>query len=265
MVFVPRDTVPNAAVLDLHVPRAVQAKDSVVVTLTIGTWGSLEGDTALVEIFEDARRIVSRNVVLPQSPGIGRRQVVIPSERLSLGDRVVRVALTAPGDRESRDDVRMRVISVTDLPSVVVLVDPADYEGRFLFQELNDIAQGSVRGYARVANDRWVEMGSMGIVRDAEVERATQAAALVIHRSTQGRLPIRSTIPTCMNSSDYLGFIPNEVMCSRAFARQRERSCTGKATTILVLRIAPFSFLRNWAVRKRSSPAIRDSVNTGHS
>ena len=196
MVLVPRDTVPNAAILDLHVPRTMQADDSVVVTLTIGTWGSLEGDTAMVEVFEDARRIVSRAVVLPQSPGIGRRRVVIPAGRLSLGDRVVRVALTTPGDRESRDDVRMRVTSVTDLPSLVVLVDPADYEGRFLFQELNDIARGSVRGYARVAHDRWVEMGSMRVMRDAEVERATQAAALVVHRSMQGRMPMRSTIPT---------------------------------------------------------------------
>ncbi len=196
LVLVPRDTVPNAAVLDLYVPRAVQAEDSVVITLTIGTWGSLESDTAVVEVFEDARRIVSRNVVLPQSPGVGRRQMVIPPGRLSLGSRVVRVELTTPGDREPRDDVRMRVTSVTDLPSMVVLVDPADYEGRFLFQELNDIARGSVRGYARVADDRWVEMGSMRVMRDRQVARATQAAALVVHRSMQGRLPVRSTIPT---------------------------------------------------------------------
>jgi hypothetical protein len=203
VVLLSRDTVPNAALLDIHVPRGVQVEDSVVVTATLATWGALPRDSGRIDVYEGTRRIMSTTVALPPSPGVGRRHIAIPAGRLPLGDRIVRVVLTVEGDVEPGDDERRRVTTVSDLPSVVVLVDPADYEGRFLFQEMNDIASGSVRGYSRVAADRWVEMGSMRVMDDAAVERATRAAAMVVHRSTLGSVRVRSTTPTWIWPAGY--------------------------------------------------------------
>ncbi len=195
-VLLPRDTLANAALIDVHVPPTVQDDDSVQVTLTIGTWGALPADTGRVEVFDGLRMVASRSIDLPPSPGIGRRQVTIAAGSLPVGDRVLHVAVSAPGDQEARDDVRTRVTSVSELPSVIVLANPADYEGRFLYQELSDIARNSVRGYARVADDRWVSMGSMQVLRDAEIDRVTRNAGLVLQRSMASLPLLRASIPT---------------------------------------------------------------------
>ena len=68
-VVLPRDTVPNAALLEVVLSRRVTRDDSNSVTLVIGTWGDLGTTAATVEVFSGARRLVRRPVTLPPTPG----------------------------------------------------------------------------------------------------------------------------------------------------------------------------------------------------
>jgi hypothetical protein len=95
---------------------------------------------------------------------------------------VVDFRLSVPGDAESRDNVRRRIVSVTAQPAIVVIVDPADVEGRFLLSELAQVAGTAVRGYARVQAGQWVDMLTQRMVEERTVITARRNAALVVVR-----------------------------------------------------------------------------------
>ena len=73
-------------------------------------------------------------------------------------------------------------MTVTALPAVVVLVSPADWEGRFLVRELTAVTDAAVRGYARIAAGRWVDMRTHQPVDAVGIRRATDDAALLVIR-----------------------------------------------------------------------------------
>jgi hypothetical protein len=182
MVLLPRDTVPAAALLDVVVWDRVLRDDTLAATLVVGTWGSLDTANALVEILLGERRILTRSISLPPSPGTARRSLAVAPGSIPLGTHVLDFRLTVPGDAEPRDNLRRRVVTVTAQPAIVVVVDPADIEGRFLLSELSQIAGTGVRGYARVQAGQWVDMLTQGLVDEGVVLAARRNAALVILR-----------------------------------------------------------------------------------
>lgn len=186
LVVLPRDTAPDAALLAVDLPRLVPRDDSVRVTLTIGTWGALDARRGTLEVWADARRLLLRELELPPSPGRARREVALPPGRLPPGSHVLRFRLSARGDREPRDDERLRLLDVSEQPAVVVLVDPADWEGRFLVGELADIAQTTVRGYARAGDGRWLDMRTLEPAADGAVRAAARGAGLLVIRGPRG-------------------------------------------------------------------------------
>lgn len=180
VIVLPRETVPDAAILDAAVPRFVRAGDSVPVALTLGTWGGLGGATEVV-ITEGGRRVASAPVDLPAGSGTLRRNVMVPGA-LAEGERVLSVSLAVRGDAESRNDVRRRPITVSEQPAVVVVIDPADWEGRFLIRTLSDVARTSVRGFARVTAETWVDTERHIPVAAGTVRAAARGAAVLILR-----------------------------------------------------------------------------------
>ena len=193
VVVVPRDTLPNAALLDVEIDSFVAQGDTAHVTLTIGTWGALSGIDASIRVLVSERLIHRQAVTLPESPGTGQRSVSIPSSALAAGTSVLRFILDVSGDAELRDNERLRVLTVTTEPGVVVIVDPADAEGRFLARELRGIVRSGLRGFARVGNDEWLEMGELSRVSANDVRRAINGAAMVVMR---GGSPWDGTIPS---------------------------------------------------------------------
>ncbi len=183
VVVVERDTAANVALLDVDVNEFVVQTDTARITLTIGTWGRLDAGAATLDVMIGQRRVHNSQIDLPASPGTGRRTINIPSATLAVGTNVVHFTLTAPGDTELRDNTRIRLLTVTTQPGVVVLVDPADIEGRFLAREMNHIVRTGLRGFARVGDQRWLDMQSLSTVSPQEVQRVAQNAALVITRS----------------------------------------------------------------------------------
>ena len=150
VVVVERDTAANAALLDVDVNEFVTQADTARIRLTIGTWGQLDPGPATLDVTIGRRRIHNSQIDLPASPGTGRRTIDIPPSALAAGTNVLRFVLTAPGDREPRDNERIRLVTMTTQPGVVVLVDPADVEGRFLAREMTQIEIGRASCRERV-------------------------------------------------------------------------------------------------------------------
>jgi len=187
VVLVPRQEVPDAALLELGVPARVDRGDSLAVDLTVGTFGPLDARQARVEIALDGRVLARREVDLPPAPGTVRRRVALGPQRVAPGARLLSVRLVAPGDAEPGDDTRWRWLHVDDQPGVVVLAAPADWEFRFLVRELADIAPGAVRGYALVQSGRWVDMRTLAPVAGSAVDGAAAGASVLV--TARARVP----------------------------------------------------------------------------
>ncbi|MEE8573666.1 MAG: hypothetical protein V3T20_10395 [Gemmatimonadota bacterium] len=184
MVLLPRDAVPGAALVAVGVPERVQLDDSIPVAVTIAAWGDVLGDTLILDILEGERRLLSRSLGIPQTPAVLQRRVVLPARRLGTGLRVMELRVTLDGDRETRDNVRQRVITVTEQPAIVVIVDPADWEGRFLLRILSDVSGVPVRGFARIGMEQWIDMRSLESVSLAQLRGAVRTAGLVVARGS---------------------------------------------------------------------------------
>ncbi len=182
VVVFPRDTVPNAALLDAALPERVRVEDSITVTLEVGTWGALTTDSAWVEITDEGRVIARESVRLPPPPGVGRRTLRIPQGALDAGKHVLSIALNTAGDQEPADDRRERMVTVSALPAIVLVARPADWESRFLMTTLRDVTEATIRGFAQIVEDRWIDMQSLEPVTVDRVRRAARRAALLIVR-----------------------------------------------------------------------------------
>jgi hypothetical protein len=182
VVHLPRQTLSGVALLDVHLPGQVEADDSLTATITLGTWGSPSPSNARVEVFLNERRLAERDVDLPTAPATVRRQIVMPPRVLGNGEHALAFRLQVANDAETRDNERWRVISVSEQPSVMVIVDPADWEGRFLVRGLSEIAGAPVRSVARIGDDRWVDMRSMATVSVSQIRGWARGAALLVIR-----------------------------------------------------------------------------------
>ena len=182
VVLLVRDTVPNAALLEVVIPSRVRQEDSIPITVEIGTWGPLSDSVGTLEISATGRVLLRRSIPIPTPPGAARRTVWLPPGALASGSHAVRVGLSVTGDSEERDDVRWRVVTVSELPAVVVVASPADWEGRFLMRELAEVTGGDVRGYGEIGDGRWIEMETQQPVGAATLRAAARTAALLVTR-----------------------------------------------------------------------------------
>jgi hypothetical protein len=181
-VVLPRDTLANVALLDVRVRDRVQQEDSLDLTLIVGTWGEGLPDSTSLEILQGDAVLAALQVELPLSPGVGRRRLQLEPGLLSEGAHVIHLRLVTSGDSVSGDDRRTRVVTVSQQPDIVVVVDPADWEGRFLVSELRAVAQASVRGYARVQDETWFNMNSLVTVGEQVVRDAARGDAMLVVR-----------------------------------------------------------------------------------
>lgn len=180
-----RDTLPNAAIIELSLRSSIQDGDSLSLDLTIATWGSLPATRGRIDVRDGERVLLTQDIRLPPSPGVARRRVVLPPSSLHSGVNVLHVVLDVQGDAEERDDERVRLVSVVDQPAIVVLVNPADWEGRFLVSEIVEVSRTSVQGFARVGENRWIDMRSLVAVDAARVRAAARAARVLVVRGQE--------------------------------------------------------------------------------
>ena len=90
------------------------------------------------------------------------------------------MSLTGGGDPEPRDDAKLWRVRVTPTPGVVVVASPTDWDARFLFRTLREVAQLPVRGYARYAQGGWRSMETLAPVTQEEMLQAVRRADLLV-------------------------------------------------------------------------------------
>ena len=176
---VPRIALPDLAITRVSGPGRVSAGDSLFLDVEVQPAGGSEADTARVEIFSGTKRLTSRTVRLKGEAG-GRIRIAILSSALAPGDQLLRVTLAGGGDAEPRTDTRLHLVRVAATPGVVFLASPADWDSRFLYRTLRDVAQLPVRGYVRLDGNRWRGMGDLRPVPAHVVQRAARRADLLI-------------------------------------------------------------------------------------
>jgi len=178
---------PRAGGFDAYVaavdgPRRVVAGDTVRLRVAYGAAGKRDGGRGTrgaITVSVEARRLVSRPVVLPDS-GVMVTDLTLPSSLLPRpGYQVLEVRLDGINDSEPRDDARLFVIEVSPQPTAVVLAAPPDWESRFFARTLEDVARVPVRLYARTEPGRWRDGATLAPVANDALARAAAGARLV--------------------------------------------------------------------------------------
>jgi hypothetical protein len=113
-------------------------------------------------------------------------RVALPSSGLRPGVNLISIMLAGVVDAESRDNARLVLVAVTPTPGVVLLADPADWDSRFLYRALLDVAELPVRGYLQMERGRWRSYADLSPVATEQVQRAARGADLLIVKGDQG-------------------------------------------------------------------------------
>ena len=182
----PRAARPDLALTRTTGPGRVTAGDSIPLEVEVEAIGGATADSVVVEVVLGGKRLAARTLRLRN--GSARGRLAFASSAIGPGEHVLRVMLARAGDAEPRTDTRLLVITVAPTPGVVLLADPADWDSRFLYRTLRDVAQLPVRGFARVDPGRWRSMADLSIVPTATVRQAARRADLLIEMGPSASL-----------------------------------------------------------------------------
>jgi hypothetical protein len=165
----------------------VSAGDSIPIDVQVEATQGVSRDTISIEIRATGKRVAKRTVRLRGKQG-GKAHFMVPTTRLAPGDQVLQVGLMNSGDAEPRTDRRLLLVTIAPTPGVVFLAGPADWDSRFLYSTLREVAQLPVRGYLRLENARWRSMNDLRVISPAEVRRAARRADLLVLKGGVGNL-----------------------------------------------------------------------------
>src|SRR6185295_18450292 len=143
-------------------------------------------DSVAVQATLGGKRLDGR--VLRLKDGGARGRLVLPSAAVGAGEQVLRVALVGTGDAEPRTDTRLHIVTVAPTPGVVLLAGPADWDSRFLYRTLREVAQLPVRGFVHIDPERWRSMADLSPVSSEVVRQAARRADLLIEMGPVGAL-----------------------------------------------------------------------------
>ena len=180
----PRTPTPDIAIVRVHGPARVAAGDSIPLDIEVRAVGGARADSATVAVRDGDAVLVRRSVRL--SGGAARLRLIAPSRALAAGDHLLRIVLVGARDAEPRTDARLHLVTVAATPGVVLLAAPGDWDARFLFRAVRDVAPLPVRGYVRVDLDRWRSMTDLSVVPLDAVRQAARRSDLLILKGAPG-------------------------------------------------------------------------------
>ncbi|MEO8635469.1 MAG: hypothetical protein ABI587_09365 [Gemmatimonadales bacterium] len=178
----PRSAGPDVAIGRLAGPDRVAAGDTVRLESEVRASGAVR-DSVRLEV-RHGRRVLARRSVRLGTDGAATVTFAFPTAGLS-GQVPLTVALTM-NDAEPRDNARLWLLTVSPTPGVVLLASPTDWDARFLYRALRDVAQLPVRGYERLEATRWRSMATLAPVSTEEVTQAARQADLLILKGAAG-------------------------------------------------------------------------------
>jgi hypothetical protein len=176
------------ALIDVAGPSRVTAGDSIVLEVEVQAIAGATADSLAVEVYS-GNETVARRRLAPPDGSTTKSRLAFSSAVIGPGDHVLRIRLAGVDDEEPRTDARLHLVTVAPTPGVVLLAVPADWDSRFLFRALRDVAQLPVRGYVRLAGDRWYSMSDLAPASADRVRQAARGADLLILKGDPGSLP----------------------------------------------------------------------------
>jgi hypothetical protein len=183
----PRNAQPDLAITGVSGPSRVSAGDSIPLEIQIEASGTVARDTVSVEVSAGGKRL-ARRIARLRGKNAGRLRLLVATAGLAPGDQLLQIRLLSSGDAEPRTDSRWHLVTLTPTPGVVFLAGPADWDSRFLYTTLREVAQLPVRGYLRLEHDRWRSMTNLRIISAADVRRATRRADLLVLKGGVGNV-----------------------------------------------------------------------------
>ena len=175
----PRRAQPDVAITRVMGPACITSGDSIIIDAEVEVVGGTKSDSAIVALEDGSNRLARRTARLnPGQPG--RVRLSASSRGLPAGDHLLRVLLVGQRDPEPRTDLRLHLLSIVPTPGVVLLAAPADWDSRFLYRTLKDVAQLPVRGYARLEGGRWRSLLDLSVVNGDLVRQFTRRADLLV-------------------------------------------------------------------------------------
>jgi len=176
----PRASVRDVAVVSVDGPARVTAGDSLHYDVTVRFSGGTSADSAVVELrSDDAKRTLLTRRVLRGAGGEARGVLRAASGGIAAGEHVLSIKAIDAGDAEPRTDERLVHLLVAETPGVVFVANPADWDARFLFRAIRDVAALPVRGYVRIG-ESWRSMVDLKPVSDDVMRQAIRGADLVV-------------------------------------------------------------------------------------
>lgn len=180
----PRRPGMDLAVTSVTAPPRVTAGDSVPLEINVRAYGDSSPARVGLEVRLGDRVLAEREIV-PVRGGETISRITVPSSVLRPEANLLSVALVGVPDAEPRDNARLVQVTVTPTPGIVLLGDPADWDSRFLYRALLDVAQLPVRGYLRMEPGRWRNYADLSPVPTDQVRRAARGADLLIVKGDQ--------------------------------------------------------------------------------
>jgi hypothetical protein len=182
----PRTPRPDLALVNLAGPARVTAGDSIPLEFEVEATGGASADSVTVEAMLGGKRLAGRTLRL--RGGSARGRLVLSSSAVGAGEHVLHVGIAGANDAEPRTDTRLHIVTVAPTPGVVLLAAPADWDSRFLYRALREVAQLPVRGFVRIDPDRWRSMADLSLVSNETVRQAARRADLLIQMGRVGAL-----------------------------------------------------------------------------
>ena len=176
----PRAPARDVAVVGVDGPARVTAGDSLRYEVTVRITGDTARDSAVVELrSDDAKRTLLARRVLRATGGEARAALRAASSGIAAGEHVLSIKAVDTGDAEPRTDERLVYLSVAETPGVVFVANPADWDARFLFRTIREVAALPVRGYVRIG-ESWRTMTDLKPISDDMLRHVIRGADLVV-------------------------------------------------------------------------------------
>ena len=176
--------VTDVAVSDIRVPRSAVAGDTLEAEVSLVAAGS-GAPAGHLDVDIDGTRLTSVAVdsLGPFGERVVRARLHLPA---SGGSLVLRAIVSAPGDKEPRNDTLATAIEVMRGAGAVIVSTSPDFDVRELAAVLRGTVSLPTRGFLRVAPGRWREEGKLSAVTEDEVRRVAAAAPLLILHGDTG-------------------------------------------------------------------------------
>ncbi len=186
----PRTPARDVGVVSVDGPPRVTAGDSLRYDVTVRFTGDSARDSAVVELrSDDAKRTLLTRRVVRTTGGEARGVLRAATNGIAAGEHLLSVRVVENNDAEPRTDERLVHLAVAATPGVVFVANPGDWDARFLFRTIREVAALPARGYVRIG-ESWRSMTDLKPVAEDVMRQAIRGADLVV---LKGRAVDRAT------------------------------------------------------------------------